>query len=205
MMKRQFVYRAIMLCFIAGLIGFVQGQDQKAIAEAQKWFNLKSYDKALAIFQQSATASTNPLVNYQIGICLMKAMPPKPLAAIPYFEKAIPAKAPVPTTVHFELAQLYARNEDLGKAIEQAKIYSELTKVDKKAQAEVNQFLEACARAKAYMTVPRNFTVQPFPGNVNTEYTEYNPVVSADESVMAFTALRPKDDKVYSAIKQVEE
>jgi outer membrane protein OmpA-like peptidoglycan-associated protein len=204
-MKAQFTRCATILCFAIFLTGVVHGQDKKAITEAQKWFNMKSYEKALSIYMEAGKSSIDPLINYQIGICLMKSMPPKPLAAIPYFEKAIPAKAPVPITVHFELAQLYARNEDLAKAIEQAKLYSELTKVDKKAQAEVNQFLEACARAKAFMTVPRNFTVQPFPGNVNTEYTEYNPVVSADESVMAFTALRPKDDKVYSGIKQVEE
>jgi outer membrane protein OmpA-like peptidoglycan-associated protein len=204
-MKHQFAYRAVILWFAALLVGFAQGQDQKAIAEAQKWYNMKSYDKALPLLFEVAKSSKDPLLNYQTGICLMKAMPPKPLTAIPYFEKAIPAKAPVPITVHFELAQLYARNEDLDKAIEQAKLYSSLTKTDKKAQADAAQFIETCGRAKAYMTVPRNFSVQAFPGSVNTEYTEYNPVVSADESVMAFTALRPNTDKTSSSIKQVEE
>jgi outer membrane protein OmpA-like peptidoglycan-associated protein/Tol biopolymer transport system component len=55
------------------------------------------------------------------------------------------------------------------------------------------------------MSVPRDFKVHQFPGMVNSSFTEYNPVVSADESVMAYTALRPNTGKTRSGDKFIEE
>ena len=40
---------------------------------------------------------------------------------------------------------------------------------------------------------------------INSQYTEYNPVVSADESVLAFTALRPNTGKTRTGDKFIEE
>jgi outer membrane protein OmpA-like peptidoglycan-associated protein len=201
-MKPSFTFVVILVACIGS--GIVQAQDQKTISEAQKWYNAKNYDKALSLYTELAKVSNDPLINYQTGMCILKSTTSIPLTAIPYFEKAIPAKAPVPSSIHFELAQLYARDENLDKAVAQAKLYLGLTKTDKKAQADATHFIEACSRAKAFMKAPLSFNVQPFPGNINTAYTEYNPVISADESVMAFTALRPYSSKT-SSVKTAEE
>ena len=55
------------------------------------------------------------------------------------------------------------------------------------------------------MSAPRQIQIKSFPGSVNTVYTEYNPVVSADESVMAFTALRPNTGRTRTGDKFIEE
>jgi hypothetical protein len=49
------------------------------------------------------------------------------------------------------------------------------------------------------------FTVHHFNSIINSKYTEYNPVLSADESVMAFTALRPNTGKTRTGDKFIEE
>lgn len=55
------------------------------------------------------------------------------------------------------------------------------------------------------MSVPRTTSVTRMSNVINTSYTEYNPVVSADESVLAFTALRPNTGKTRSGDKFIEE
>src|SRR5690606_42007238 len=65
--------------------------------------------------------------------------------------------------------------------------------------------LEQCTNAVVFMSVPRSTSVTRMSNVINTPYTEYNPVVSADESVLAFTALRPNTGKTRSGDKFIEE
>ncbi|HEY8933597.1 MAG TPA: OmpA family protein, partial [Cyclobacteriaceae bacterium] len=83
--------------------------------------------------------------------------------------------------------------------------YKELAKADKKASALADQAIETCNNAVAFMSVPRNIKVTNFGTIINSKYTEYNPIVSADESVMAFTALRPNTGKTRTGDKFIEE
>ena len=68
-----------------------------------------------------------------------------------------------------------------------------------------DEAIQTCHNAVALMSVPRDFTVHHFNSIINTKYTEYNPVLSADESVMAFTALRPNTGKTRTGDKFIEE
>ena len=68
-----------------------------------------------------------------------------------------------------------------------------------------DEALQTCHNAVALMSVPRDFTVHHFNSIINSSYTEYNPVLSADESVMAFTALRPNTGKTRTGDKFIEE
>jgi outer membrane protein OmpA-like peptidoglycan-associated protein len=128
------------------------------------------------------------------------------LKAIPYLEYALNHAKDLPATLHYDLGNLYAKDENLQKAIESFTKFKTITnKADKKSIAMADEALEACHNAVAFMSVPRNFKVTHFNSIVNTKYTEYNPVVSADESVMAFTALRPNTGKTRTGDKFIEE
>src|SRR6202008_2787527 len=110
-----------------------------------------------------------------------------------------------PTTLRYELGDLYLRDENLQKAIDSYTKYRESVKTDKKAVAEADHALEVCHNAVALMSIPRNIRVNNFGATINTKYTEYNPVLSADESVLAFTALRPNTGKTRTGDKFIEE
>lgn len=180
---------------------------QKSLTEAQRFFSIKAYDQALPLFEQAfKEGAKDPTAYYQAAQCFSR-MPDlnTQVKGLPYFEKALESAKGLPATIHFEAAQLYLKNEDLVNALKQANQYKDATKADKKAQGDVARLIDVIQRASAFMSVPREFKVVAFPGSVNTAFTEYNPVVSADESVMAFTALRPNTGKTRSADKFIEE
>src|SRR6267142_2316826 len=182
-------------------------QNAKALTEAQQLFGFKKYDQALPKFLEAFNGGAKDgQVQYQIGVCYQKSQAlDDHLKAIPYFENALKVSKGIPIAVNYDLAALYLQNEQLDKALEAFTRYKSLTKLDKKAQAEADKAIEICHNAVALMSVPRNIQVRNFPGQVNSPYTEYNPVVSADESVMAFTALRPNTGRTRSGDKFIEE
>ncbi len=192
--------------FFVVMSATVWAQGTKNLADAEQYFTIRNYREALPRFLAAIEAGEkNPLVHYKTGVCYQKSVGvADQLKAIPYFEYAIKNQAAVPAVVHFDLGELYLRNENLSKAIDSYTQYKELTKTDKAAQAKANRALEIARNAMGFMAVSRSVTVQNLGPAINTEHTEYNPVVSADESVMAFTALRP-DTKTRSGDKFTEQ
>jgi outer membrane protein OmpA-like peptidoglycan-associated protein len=183
------------------------GQDLKSISEANRFFEAKNYEKALPYFLTAlSSGSKDPLINYKTGICYQKSRELKDqLSAIPYFEKAIINEKPIPVILYNELGELYLKNEQVDKALAHFHKYKELTKVDPKAQALAKWNMEVCNNALIFMSTPRNVQIKSFPGTINTSSTEYNPVVSADESVMAYTALRPNRGRTRTNERFIEE
>jgi outer membrane protein OmpA-like peptidoglycan-associated protein len=182
-------------------------QNSKALTDAERYFSIKNYEQALPLFEEAFKGGVkDPTSFLHAGICYQKSPDLNDqVKAIPLYEEALKSGKGLPASVNFDLGELYLKNEDLEKAIHQFTIFKTATKADKKAQAEADLAIEKTSNAMAFMSVPREFTVHPFPGIVNSKFTEYNPIVSADESVMAFTALRPNTGKTRSGDKFIEE
>lgn len=189
------------------LTGACMAQSNKALTDARKYYGIRNYEQALPLYLEAIKAGAkDPMAFYEAGICYQKSEDlNEQVKAIPLFEEAIKNGKSLPVSVHNSLAQLYLVNEQLEKALDRFTQYKALTKADKKAQADADRGIENSRNAMALMSVPREFNVHPFPGIVNSKFTEYNPVVSADESVMAFTALRPNTGKTRSGDKFIEE
>jgi len=182
-------------------------QGSKALADAERYFGIRNYEEALPKFLEAIQAGEKePLAYYKVGLCYQKSTEiGEQSKAIPYFEFALKNKAPVPTSLYYELGDLYLRNEELQKAMDSYTKFKEISKADKKLVDQADRAIEICHNAVAFMSVNRPVTIHNFGTSVNTKYTEYNPVVSADESVMAFTALRPNTGKTRSGDKFIEE
>jgi outer membrane protein OmpA-like peptidoglycan-associated protein len=183
-------------------------QNSKALAEAERYFSVKSYDAALPKFLEAIQAGEkDPMVHYKTGVCYEKSPElNEQIKAIPYFEFAIKNGKGWPTALYYELGSIYLKDENLSKAIENFTKFREVSnKADKKALAMADEAIQTSHNAVALMSVPRNFKINYFNSLVNTKYTEYNPVVSADESVMAYTALRPNTGKTRTGDKFIEE
>jgi outer membrane protein OmpA-like peptidoglycan-associated protein len=195
------------ICFLFFALIAAWSQTPKALTDAQRYFSIKNYEQALPLYLDAINAGVkDPLAYYQAGVCYQKSPDlNEQVKAIPLFENALKNGKGLPPSLGYDLAELYLRNEDLEKAITQYNAYKNANKADKKAQTEADLGIERASHAMAFMSVPRDFKVHPFPGLVNSKYTEYNPVVSADESIMAFTALRPNTGKTRSGDKFIEE
>jgi len=182
-------------------------QGSKALAEADRYFGIRNYEAALPMYLEAIKGGEkDAMAHYKAGVCYQKSTEiSEQSRAIPYLEYALKNGASVPNTVYFELGDLYLRNEEIQKAMDSYGRFKESAKGDKKAIAKADRAIEICHNAVTFMSVNRPAIVRNFGTSVNTKYTEYNPVVSADESVMAFTALRPNTGKTRSGDKFIEE
>lgn len=185
----------------------VIAQSNKALADAEKYYSIRNYEQALPLFIDAIKAGEkNPTVHYKAGVCYQKTNNlSEQLKAIPYLDYALKNGQGIPVIAHFELGELLLKNEQIMEARASFEKYKSLTKADKKAQEAADRALDMTVNAMALMSVPRNWKIRSFPATINSQYTEYNPVVSADESVMAFTALRPNTGKTRSNEKFIEE
>ncbi|MBL0744956.1 OmpA family protein [Chryseolinea lacunae] len=187
----------------------LQAQDSKSLADAEHYFSVRSYDAALPKFLAAIQAGEkSPLVYYKAGICYQKSPETdEQIKGIPYFEYALKnGGKDMPITLHYDLGTMYLKDENLQSAIQSFTKFRDLSsKADKKTMALADEAIQTCHNAIALMSVPRNFKVTHFNSIINTKYTEYNPVVSADESVMAYTALRPNTGKTRTGDKFIEE
>ena len=202
------IRKAFYLFFISLTLSVsVFAQANKALADADRFYGIKSYDQALPHYLKAIEEGVkDPIVYYKTGVCYQKSSEAnQQVKAIPYFEDALKVGTGIPLTVRYDLGDLYLRDENIQKAIESYTLYKEAVKTDKKAVADAEVALETCRNAVALMSVPRDIKVNNFGSIINTKYTEYNPVVSADESVMAFTALRPNTGKTRTGDKFIEE
>lgn len=203
--------KARLAIFLAGSLvissGCMAQVSKKTLSEAEKFFGIRSYEQALPLFLEAINAGEkDPDVHYKTAICFQKSpLVREQLKAITFFEYAIEKGSGYSNSVFYDLGELYLKDEKLQKAMETFARFKELTKSDKVSQIKAEAALEMCRTATALMSVPRNIEVTNFGSILNTQYTEYNPVVSADESVMAFTALRPNTGKTRSADKFIEE
>jgi outer membrane protein OmpA-like peptidoglycan-associated protein len=196
----------VLLALFVSSSTICEGQSGK-LRDAERYYGIRNYEEALPLFLEAIQAGEkDPMVHFKTGICYQKSSNINDQTkAIPYLEYALKAGAQIPSSVYFDLGDLYLRNEELQKAIDRYSVYREKSKADKKATAQADRAIETCHNAIAFMSVPREVKVHNFSDVVNTKYTEYNPVVSADESVMAFTALRPNTGKTRSGDKFIEE
>jgi tetratricopeptide (TPR) repeat protein len=171
----------------------VMAQSGKSLAEAERFYGIKAYESALPKFLEAIQAGEkDPMAHYKTGICYQKSADSgEQLKAIPYFEYALTNGKGLPTALYYDLAGLYLRDENIQKALQHYNTYKDLSKADKKAVALADEGINVCGNAMALMSVPRNFKVTAFNSIINTKFTEYNPVVSADESVLAYTPIVP--------------
>ena len=201
--------RAHILCFIflfSLTPGFAQGS--KALADADRFFSVRSYDMALAKFLEAIqSGEKDPMVHYKTAVCYQKsAETDDQIKSIPYFEYALAQGKDMPPSLYYDLGAIYLKDENVQKALENFNKFRDASsKADKKAMTLADEAIQTCHNAVALMSVPRDFTVHRFNSIINTKYTEYNPVLSADESVMAFTALRPNTGKTRTGDKYIEE
>jgi outer membrane protein OmpA-like peptidoglycan-associated protein len=202
MMTRLLFILAIVLTGTINLFA----QLNKSIVEAQRLFGAKNYQAALPKYLEGIQGVKDPLVFYQLATCYkVSESVENQIKGIPYFEEALALKKDYSAQIYFDLGELYLKDEQLQKATDAFQSYREMVKMDKKLVTVADKAIGSCQNAMAMMSVPRNFTVHSFSGTVNTKYTEYNPVVSADESVLAFTALRPNTGRTRSGDKFIEE
>ncbi|HET8861203.1 OmpA family protein [Marivirga sp.] len=191
--------KSIVFLFLFTVSTLVLGQQDKIdnlIYRGENLFKIQNYEDAKKSLEEAVKLGANePYVNYMLGVSYLK-MPSatEQLKASAIFEKIENANAisELPKEVNYYMAQAFHKNLQLEKASKYYDKYMKsLSASDSKLRAEVELEMMKSENAKRLLSQQKDINIQRMAPPINTEFTEYNPVVSADQSVMAFTSLRP--------------
>src|SRR5688572_18249732 len=113
--------RAHILCFIflfSLTSAFSQGS--KSLADAERFFNVRSYDMALAKFLEAVQAGEkDPMIHYKIAVCYHKSPETdEQIKSIPYYEYALANGKQMPASLYYDLGSIYLKDENIQKALE---------------------------------------------------------------------------------------
>lgn len=135
----------------------------------------------------------NADLNYMLGFISFNLNPQSP-DAIKYLEKAYSLNAQIPLDATYLLAWANQISLKWDDAIKYYQIT--LTKLSVNAKenemmmADVNKKLEECKTGKRLVANPQRIFVDNLGAAINTNYPEYSAFITADESMIAFTACR---------------
>ncbi len=132
-------------------------------------------------------------LSYKIGICFLNST--QKFKALDYLIFA-DEKSPEETDyddIDFYLAQAYHLNEDWDKAIEHYRIYKgKVGEKDKTLAFFVNKKMGECRTGERLSADPIRVWVENLGPEINTKYSDFGPVISADNRMLFFTSRRPE-------------
>ncbi len=208
-------FLSLFLVFIFTLSpSFAQEEESKLkeiFLEAESYFLFEEYKDALPLYQRILSADPeNFSINYKVGVCYLNDVYQKH-KSIQYLEKAVQGTSPdyrqnnfkernAPLEAWYYLGNAYRINNRLNEALE---AYDHFKKVLDPVVYDtelVNEQIKACKVAVDLQSRPNyNITVN-MGEKVNQRFEETNPVVSGDESIMAFN----RKLQFYDAVFYVE-
>jgi hypothetical protein len=153
-------------------------------ADAREHFKHNNFLMALKVYKELLkTDPKNEEYNLRLGICYLRTNVNKP-AAIPYLETA--TKLPkVDNMAWFYLGQAYHYAHRFDDAV---KAYNKFKELSPKEASRVERQIEMCNNGKQLIKYPINVTFENLGKEVNSEFPDYYPVVSGDESLLLFTS-----------------
>jgi outer membrane protein OmpA-like peptidoglycan-associated protein/tetratricopeptide (TPR) repeat protein len=152
------------------------------------------YKEALPVFNNLLKQKPeNPELNFFTGLCYFY-LPLGTLRSIEYFEKSATVKS---TSFYFDLRyymgqayHLANRFDDAVASFEIVKQGLKQNKNGKELLKDIQHRIDMCNYGKTLTLNPRNVSITNVGKGINSEYPEYAPIISADESIMIFTSRR---------------
>lgn len=161
----------------------------KKIDEEYRRANFK---KAIAPYTVAQEFNpNNAYLNYKLGVAYLYSEEKGKAAT--FLETARKLNPTVQPDLGFYLGRAYQVNQDWKKATIEFKKYLSTLPTDKnkdKIQV-VNQHIRECLSGEELQKKPLLVYVDNLGSEINSDFSEYSPLISADESVMVFTSMRP--------------
>jgi outer membrane protein OmpA-like peptidoglycan-associated protein len=192
------------LFVVAGAFALKKGPKPKQkIAQGDVYFAAEDYQAALPLYLEAYKLDpSNANTAFKIGVCYI-SIPGKKQWAYTYLvaasasisEKYKPTStkeknAPVDTWFYLGQSQHLKNNFD-SAIICFDNYWKYVDTTDTKLVDNINLRKKWCENGKQLVQNPVAITVENLGPNVNTEYPEYSPVISADQRMMIFTTRRP--------------
>lgn len=165
----------------------IKGKAAKYIRNADIEIYNNNFQKALDLYQRAYNLdTTNAKAAYKLGVCMYSIRKYKK-QSLPYFEKA--HKNGIVEASYY-LGNLYHLNGKYSEAMRAFQEYQNSVGKKEFSDAEVDFLIGKCKTAVEFEQTPINAEIENIGHIVNSEYPDYVPLISADESVLIFTSRR---------------
>ncbi|MES2567812.1 MAG: OmpA family protein [Bacteroidota bacterium] len=207
-------FNIIILLFIINISGLFSNPGNikkntpelyKQFAKAENYLRHDNYLEALGIYNKLYEEDLNNYnLCYKLGECYLRIK--KREKAIYYLQKASVfvshlyddgslEERHAPLLTYMLLGEAYHQSGKFDKAIDTYKKFKSLLKNAKIKESEVlretNRQIDMCYTAKKLVSRPVNAIIKNMGSTVNSQYPDYAPVFTADQSTMLFTTGRP--------------
>ncbi len=168
----------------------LSGKQEKQMLEKAEFYyedeDSKNIPKALKLFQKlSDNKPSDPYYKLMVGICYTYFKNKKEDALKTLKEvKQINSEF---NEVNFYLGRAYAVNHQFDEAITVYQEYMAHEDVSDEQKALARQNIIYCQNAKEYMKDTVEVQITSLGSPINTEHSEYVPVITPDESILIFT------------------
>ena len=163
---------------------------EKELQKGEASYKAAVYSKALVHFEIAQIFNpNNAALNMKIGHCYLYSS--HKTEALAFLEKSIALDAPLNNFINFLLGQAYHLNMKWDEAIKSyGEFVSNATEENKVQVALAKKKIDECNYGKELVKSPVKVKIENLGTNINSEFAEYHPLISADEAVMYFTARR---------------
>ena len=179
---------------------------------AESYYLFEEFNEALPLYLRiHRQFPDNDNINFKIGVCFLNN-PYEKNKSIIYLEKAVENINPkykdnnfketgAPLESLFYLGNAYRVNDQLAKARNYYNLF--LSRLDPEVYDTdlVKEQLAACDAADRLMKMPIDYDVTNLSDKINTRFADMNPVVSGDETKMAFISKLQFYDAVFYSEK----
>ena len=190
----------ILYVLLHGHILTLRAQDSLAIAEEMYSMGMELYDfttrkQAKEMFIQASEFNpTMAKAFFMAGKATLLTVHKE--EALPYLQTAYRLDTKIDDEIIYLIGQAYQYGEKFEDAIKYFQVYrlqlAQSLSFDKSQKVlEVDWKIFECRNAVLYLAHPVDVDIINLPDNINTEYSEYAPVISADEKKLIFTSRRP--------------
>jgi tetratricopeptide (TPR) repeat protein len=188
----NFLFKAfiLLIVFVAGRSD-LRGQTAKFVdpREAKEHFSHYNFLAAIPVYKQLIKQEpSNEDYNHKLGLCYLYTNINKALA-IPYLETAS-KQDKAPNDVWFDLGMAYQYAAKFDEAIKAFTKFKSTIGPKDKDYEKVEHQVETCNNGKEYIKHPINVTFQNLGKEINSEYPDYYPFVTPNESFIVFTSRR---------------
>ena len=164
--------------------------------KAEEYIAEQNYKKALSIYLVLDSIKPKTIrILYKTGICYLNLNETK--NALVFLKQCIGLEEKKIPTLNYYLGRAYQLSHEMDNAIkyykaciEDAKENNNKTLQSLSEKAEKN--ILKCENGKLLMSKPVKLDVVNLGPEINTQYPEYAPVISADETELPFTSTRPR-------------
>ena len=169
-------------------IGSIAQSFKKVEKNADAYFQVKSYHAAIPLYQQLLEALPNdPQISFKLGLSYLETLDHQ--EALKYILAAYESDPAVDQDIYYYLGRVYQLNYLFQNALEYYSIY--LTSGgNEELKRKINRKIEECRTGEYMYNNPVKANIKNIGSTINTEFDEYSPIVSPDESMMVFTSRR---------------